>query len=123
MRSGQSLLELAICLPILLLLALGTVEVVRVADVRSGLDAATAAAAAAAARASDAGAAAQAGQARFREVLAGYPAESPALSLDLGGFGRGAVLTATGSAAAPGLPGSLRLTAVARAVVEPWRSR
>ena len=43
MRSsaGQSLLELALCVPIVMMLALCTVGLVEIADARSGLDAAS----------------------------------------------------------------------------------
>ena len=44
MRRGQALVELAVSLPLLLILALGAAQFVRLALERSGLDAATAAA-------------------------------------------------------------------------------
>lgn len=127
---GQANLELALCLPVLVLLAFGAVVVVRAADARAGLDQATAAAAAVAARAPDAGSGTAAAQATFAAIAAGYPLTSPELTLSLGGFDRGGTLVATGSALvgvdlvpAPGLPRSLRLTSSARSQIQPWRSR
>ena len=52
-RSGQALLELALCAPVVLLLALGGAAVVQLQDATAGLDAATTAAAEMASRAPD----------------------------------------------------------------------
>jgi Flp pilus assembly protein TadG len=127
---GQALLELALSIPVLLLLSVGTVAVIRVADARSGLDAATAAAAATAARQADAVAAGAAARDRFTQLAAGYPLQSPSLTLDLGAFGRGCSVRATAQAGVdlswapfPGLPATISLRAAATATVEPWRSR
>jgi Flp pilus assembly protein TadG len=129
-QRGQALAEVALCLPVVLALALGTVAVARVADARGGLDAATAAAAQAAARAPDASTAATAATSVFNASVAAYGLASPSLSLDLGGFARGALLVATGKAQVaigfapvPGLPATVTLAARASARVEPWRSR
>ena len=125
---GQSLLELAVCLPVVLALALGTAAVVRVVDGYGGLEAATQAAVNAAARQPDAGAAAAAAQAAFRSVTAAYPLRSASLSIDVGDFNRGAVITATASATIDvgwpslALPAHLELRAHATAHVESWRS-
>jgi hypothetical protein len=128
--SGQSLLELALALPILLLLSVGTVAVVRVADARSGLDAATSAAAAVAARQPDPASASAAAGRTFATLATAYPLRSPRLTLRLGSFSRGSSLEAAGVAAVdlswapfPGLPGELPLEAKASALIEPWRSR
>jgi len=129
-QGGQALAEVALCLPVVLALALGTVAVARVADARGGLDAATAAAAQAAARAPDAATAANSAQSVFSASVAAYGLAAPSLVLDLGGFARGAVITASatarvaiGFAPVPGLPATVTLAARASALVEPWRSR
>jgi Flp pilus assembly protein TadG len=120
------LVELAVTLPVLVVLAFGGAEFVRIAITRAGLDAATAAAAGAAARAPNPSAADAAAAAAFDGVANGYGAPAPILSLDLGGFRRGGTVTATGQAALNlGFDGTLTLefrsTATAR--VEDWRSR
>jgi Flp pilus assembly protein TadG len=127
---GQSLVELALTLPVVLLLALGTAAAVRVADARSGLDAATAAAAAAAARQPDVALASAAARGRFQAVAAAYPLRGPALSFDGGAFDRGGSVLVHGEADVdltwapfPGLPAALHLTSTATAAIEPWRSR
>lgn len=129
-QGGQALAEVALCLPVVLALALGAVAVARVADARSGLDAATAAAAQGAARAPDPATAAGTAQALFEASVRAYGLDAPRLALDLGGFQRGAVVTATASARVatgfallPGLPAAIPLAARAVARVEPWRSR
>ena len=127
---GQAIVEVALVMPPLLALALGTVEVARVADAREGLDGATTAAATAAARAPDAATAASAASAAFAASVAPYPLADPSLRLDLGSFARGATATATGTAVVrldflpvPGLPATLPLTATTTARIEAWRSR
>ena len=73
MRSrGQALVELALTLPVLVFLALGGAEFVRIAVTRAGLDAATAAAAAAAARASSRTAAETEASTAFDGIATGY---------------------------------------------------
>jgi len=127
---GQALVELALCLPFLLMLGVGATAVVEVADAASGLHAATDEAVAAAARAPDAASAHAAAQARFATVIAGYQVRSPSLRLNEGGFVRGAVLSATstgyvdlGWAAMGVVPARIALTAEASMRVEPWRTR
>ncbi len=116
---GQSLVELAICLPVVLALALGMVTVVRAVDGAAGLQAATEAAVRTAARAADAGAAASAAQSRFDSVIGGYPVRGASLDLHVGAFIRGSTITATAS----GWVDQVALHARAQASVEPWRSR
>ncbi|HVD01404.1 MAG TPA: TadE family protein [Candidatus Dormibacteraeota bacterium] len=131
MRSpGQALVELAVSLPVMLILAFGAAQFVRVAITRSGLDAATAAAAAAAARAPSSSSATTAANSAFSAVTTGDGLDSPGLALRLGGFQRGAIVTATGRATvslgfsgSPALRGTLRLQSTASARVEDWRSR
>ncbi len=127
---GQSTLELAICLPLLVALALGAVALVRLADARSGLDAATAAAAEAAARAPDPDSATSAAEARFAAVIAAYPVAAPRLTVEAGNQPRGGLLTARGQgrvelgfAPLPGLPRSLLVAATAHARIQRWRTR
>jgi Flp pilus assembly protein TadG len=128
---GQALVELAVSLPILVLLALGAAQFVRFALTRAGLDAATAAAAAAAARAPSAAAAGAAGSAAFQEVSAGYGLDrSATVTLDSGDFLRGGLVTATahadvgvGLSGIPALRLGSRLSSSASARVEDWRSR
>ncbi|HEX6350156.1 MAG TPA: TadE/TadG family type IV pilus assembly protein [Candidatus Dormibacteraeota bacterium] len=129
-QRGQALAEVALCLPIVLTLALGSVAVARVADARGGLDAATAAAVEAAARAADPNTAANTAQAVFTASVGAYGLGGPRLALELGSFARGSQVTAAGSATVaigfaplPGLAQSLTLTSHASARVEPWRSR
>jgi hypothetical protein len=66
----------------------------------------------------------------FSGSVVAYGLAEPSLALDLGGFARGALVTATstarvaiGFAPVPGLPASITLAARASARVEPWRSR
>ena len=126
---GQSLLELAVSLPVVLALALGSAAMVRLADARAGLDGATAAAVADAARQASAPAAAACAQQRFDEVVAGYGLTSPHLVLS-GFFARGSMYHATATADLAldfvplwFVPRTVRLTAHAESWVEPWRSR
>jgi len=127
---GQSLLELALALPVLLLLALGAVDLTRLAVARSGLDAASAASAAAAARAPDARHAGQAGATAFRGVATAYRLEEPGFVVTVGSFQRGGTVSVRAqthvSLGLIGVPGlrpvwDLQSTAVAR--IEDWRSR
>jgi Flp pilus assembly protein TadG len=127
---GQSLVELGLCLPVLLLLALGAAAVEQVADASSGLDAAVRAAAATAARAPDQDTAASAAQARFRAVIAAYPVRSPSLTLRFGGFERGGLVAAGASGyvdlgweALAFLPSRLPIQASSVTRLELWRTR
>jgi Flp pilus assembly protein TadG len=127
---GQSLVELAICAPVVTLLALGAVALVQVADAKQGLEAATQAAVAAAARAPDAATAKSAAAQRFMEMASTYPLGRPVLRMTLGTFERGGLLIAESSASVElgwggflGLPNSIVLRATAETRVEAWRSR
>jgi len=127
---GQALLELALCAPVVLVLALGTAAGVEVASARAGLEAATQAAAQAAARAPNALAATAAANARFRGVISGYPVRSATLTLSVGDFARGGIVAASSSAtidlewaAFLLLPGQITLHSEVRIQLEPWRSR
>ena len=130
-RRGQALVELAVSLPILLLLALGATQFVRLALTRDGLDAATAAAAASAARAPSAATAAQAGRAAFDGVAAGYGlGPSTTVTVTVGDFPRGGTVTVSAHAGVnlgvggiPALNQALTLSSTATARIEDWRSR
>jgi Flp pilus assembly protein TadG len=126
---GQALIELALCAPLVILLALGTVGSIQVASARAGLDAATRAAAEVAARAPNSEAAIAAGHQRFTELVAGYPMRSATLVLSVGDFSRTAGVTASSSAtidiawgAFLALPGPLTLHSQVRVALETWRS-
>jgi Flp pilus assembly protein TadG len=93
--SGQALLELALCAPVVILLAVGAAAVVQIQETALGLDAATHAAASAAARAPDPATADAAAHARFNAVVAGYPIRGPALNVSFGAFSRATEVTAT----------------------------
>jgi hypothetical protein len=127
---GQALVELALCMPFVLMLGVGAAAVVDVADAASGLDAATDEAIAAAAAAPDAASAGAAAQARFATVIAGYPVRAPSLRLNDGGFARGTILSATstgyvdlGWAVMVVIPAQVEIAADASMRVEPWRTR
>jgi Flp pilus assembly protein TadG len=126
---GQSMVELALCAPILMLLALGAAAAVQVAEARAGLDAATQAAAAAAARAPDAASAQSNAEQRFESMIAGYPLRSAVLHVTLGSFGRADQVAATASGsvdiawAAFFLPGRVALRSAVVVHLEPWRTR
>jgi Flp pilus assembly protein TadG len=128
---GQALVELAVSLPVLLLLALGAVQFIQLALTRAGLDAATAAAAAAAARAPSADAAVQAGRAAFSGVAAGYGLErSATVTVATGDFRRGGTVTVSarsnvnlGLSGIPALGRTWPLSSSASARIEDWRSR
>lgn len=126
---GQALLELALCAPVAILLAIGTVAAVQVADARTGLDAATEAAANAAARAPDAATAAVAAHERFSSVIAGYPVHAASLTVSVGDFARAGPVTASSSAqidlewaAFVLLPSRVTLHSQVVLRLEPWRS-
>jgi len=127
---GQALVELALCVPFVLLLGVGATAVVEVADATSGLRAATDEAVAAAATAPDAASARAAAQSRFASVIAGYPVRSPSLRLLDGGFVRGAMLDAAstayvdlGWAAIAVIPARIQISAAAGMRIDPWRTR
>ena len=126
---GQSLVELAVALPAVLMLALGSAALLRLADAKSGLDGATAAAVADAARQSSSAAAALCGSQRFAAITAQYPLQHAQLTL-AGTFDRGSLYTGTAQATVDlsfvqlwFLPRSVQIQARAQALVEPWRSR
>jgi Flp pilus assembly protein TadG len=131
LRSGraQALLELALCAPVVMLLALGTVAAVQVAGASAGLEAATQAAADAAARAPDEATAVTLAQERFSSVVAGYPMRSATLSVSVGAFDRVGHVTASSSArvdlgwaAFLLLPAQVTLNSQAVVPLEPWRT-
>jgi hypothetical protein len=128
-RRGQSLIELAVALPALLILALGSAALLRLADAKAGLDGATAAAVADAARQPFGFMADTSAQTRFQEIVVGYPVLYPVLSVS-GGFARGSYYSGSASAYVDlgfvplwFLPRRVRITSSARSLVEPWRSR
>ena len=125
---GQSLVELALCAPILMLLGLGAAATVQVADASAGLQAATQAAAAAAARAPDAASAANDAEQRFQSMVAGYPLDSASIELEFGDFTRAGhvVVAASGSVnigwAAFFLPARVALKTTVVVPLELWRT-
>lgn len=126
---GQALLELAVCMPVVLLLGFGAAGVVQVADAASGLRAATDAGVAAAVRASSGTQAIAAGHQSFRSVIAAYPIRNAELIFATPSFQRGAIITATADGdvdlaweSMSFLPTSIHLTMSASMEVEPWRS-
>ncbi len=129
MSRGQALVELALCAPVVMMLALGSVAVVQIQDAAAGLEAATEAAAAAAAGAPDPIEAAAAAQQRFAAVASDYPLRAASIRLSAGDFSRAGELVASSSAivdigwAAMGLPSSISLRATAVWRIEPWRTR
>jgi Flp pilus assembly protein TadG len=125
---GQSLAELAICAPVVLLLTLGAVGTVQVVDARAGLEAATQAAAAQAARAPGPALATSQAQARFASMIAGYPLRSAHLAITLGQFNRADEVVATASGgvdvgwAALLFPRVVTLQCRSTVPLEKWRS-
>ena len=127
---GQALVELAVCMPVILLLGLGAAGVVQVVDAASGLHAATEAAVSAAVRAPSQAQAEVLAEQRFMTVIAAYPIRNATLVLEPSSFARDAAFTASaGGDVALGwevmscLPASVHLTASASMHVEPWRTR
>ena len=127
---GQAAVELAVCMPVVLLLGLGAVAIVQVGDAAAGLHAATSAAVVAAARAPDEATARAAAQSRFDAIVSAYPLHGPTLKIDDAGFARGAGVTATADAyvdlgweAMAVIPARVELSAAASARIEPWRTR
>ena len=129
MTRGQSLVELAVCAPVILLLTLGATATVQIVDARAGLQAATQAAAGEAARAPDPARAEAAARARFSSIVAGYPLRSTDLRITLGLFRRTDQVVAVSSGAvdvswaALVFPKTLTLQARAVVPLETWRSR
>jgi Flp pilus assembly protein TadG len=129
MSRGQALVELAVCTPVVMLLAFGAVAGVQVIDAAAGLDAATKAAAAEAARAPDPASAETAARERFQSIVASYPLSSAQLSLSVGTFARGDAVLATASGtidlawAELVVPKRLTLESHCTIPVESWRSR
>ena len=125
---GQALLELALCAPVVILLAVGVAAVVQVEDASAGLDAATHAAASVAARAPDPVTANSAAHVRFNAVVLAYPLRGATLQVSFGSFSRADDVIATSEALVDiGWAGMVlphRLEVRARAVVrlEPWRT-
>ncbi len=125
---GQALVELALCAPVLVLLAVGVAAVVQVQDAAAGLDAATHAAAGVAARAPDSLTADLTAHARFDAVVAGYPLRGATLHVSVGTFSRSSDIVVTSTAVVDigwsGLvvshPVVLRSRAVMR--LESWRT-
>jgi len=130
MRSdrGQALLELALCAPVVILLAVGVAAVVQVEDASAGLDAATHAAASVAARAPDPATADIAAHTRFASIVNGYQLYEATLHISFGSFTRAGELTATADAfvdvgwAGLVLPRRLGVRAQAVVQLEPWRT-
>jgi Flp pilus assembly protein TadG len=126
---GQSLVELAVCAPVILLLTLGAVATVQIVDAQAGLEAATQAAAAAAARAPDPASAEAAAHARFGAMVASYPLRAADLRITFGIFSRSDQVLATSSCIVdvswPSMVFPKRLSLEARAAVplEAWRTR
>ncbi|GAC1506855.1 MAG: hypothetical protein NVS1B3_06780 [Candidatus Dormibacteraceae bacterium] len=128
MSTGQSLVELAVSAPVILLLTLGAVATVQVVDARAGLEAATQAAASEAARAANPGLAQTVAQVRFSAMVGSYPLRSTHLTLELGKFNRTdqvvAIASGTVDISWAALLFPSRLTFESRATVplESWRS-
>jgi Flp pilus assembly protein TadG len=125
---AQALLELALCAPVLVLLALGVTAVVQVEDAAAGLEAATSAAASAASHAPDSSTAEAVARARFAAVLAAYPLHDAVLQLALGSFSRSSDIVVTADAFADVawaglvLPHQFHLRSRAVMRVELWRT-
>ncbi|MFI5284200.1 MAG: hypothetical protein ACHQ0J_13870, partial [Candidatus Dormibacterales bacterium] len=94
MSKGQAFVELAVCMPVLILLALAGAALVQIADAKAGLQAATQAAVAAAARAPDAADARASARDRFAAIVVAYPLRNTSLTLSFGGFERSARVSA-----------------------------
>ncbi|HZU12175.1 MAG TPA: TadE family protein [Chloroflexota bacterium] len=96
-QRGQALVELALVIPILLLLAFGVVAAGRVTQAQMGVSAVAREAARAAALANDSGQAAADGMARGQEVATGYSLGNGSLQLavNAGGFSRGGTVQAS----------------------------
>jgi Flp pilus assembly protein TadG len=125
---GQALLELALCAPVVILLAVGVAAVVQVEDAGAGLDAATHAAASVAARAPDSVTANSAAHARFAAVVLAYPLRGATLQVSVGRFSRADDVTATSEAlvdigwAGLAFPHPVEVRSRAVVQLEPWRT-
>jgi Flp pilus assembly protein TadG len=119
---GQALVELAVCMPVILLLGLGAAGVVQVADAAAGLRAATEAAVDAAVRAPSEARAVGLAQQRFRTVIGAYPIQNATLTVEPSTFARDAGFTAAAAGDVSLGPSSIHLTARATTRVEPWRT-
>jgi len=125
---GQALLELALCAPIVILMAVGVAAVVQLQDASAGLDAATHAAANIAARAPDPATGDTAAHARFAAMVVAYPLSGATLRVAFGGFSRSADVTATSDAwvdigwAGLVLPHRFELRSQAVVRLESWRT-
>ena len=125
---GQALLELALCAPVVILMAVGVAAVVQVQDASAGLDAATHAATSVAARAPDPVTADSAAHARFAAMLVAYPLRGATLRVSFGSFSRTADVTATSEAlvdigwAGLVLPHRVELRSRAVVRLESWRT-
>ena len=120
---GQALVELALCAPVILALALGAVMAVQMLEAESGLQAATSAALSAAVREPDANAAIAAARSSFASVIAGYPLRSTSISIAAGTFARGSLLTADASATVDVAGAHIAVHVHDALRVERWRSR
>ena len=98
-QSGQALIETALVIPLLLILAFGVVGVGRVAQARLSVSAVAREAARAAALADNSGDAVAQGLARGREAAGGYGLANGSLrlSVDPGAFARGGQIRAAAS--------------------------
>jgi Flp pilus assembly protein TadG len=127
-RGGQALLELALCAPVVVLLALGAAAVVQIQDAAAGLDAATKAAAEVASRSPDPRTADTTARARFADVVSAYPLRGAVLNISFGNFSRATHVTATSEAivdvswAGLVLPGQFTIRSQAEVRLEPWRT-
>lgn len=128
LNRGQALLELALCAPVVILLAVGLAAVVQVEDASAGLDAATHAAASVAARSPDSVTANSAAHARFTAVALAYPLHGAKVQVSFGSFSRADDVTAASEAWVDigwaGLVFPHQFEVRSRAVVrlEPWRT-
>ena len=120
---GQALLELALCAPVILLLALGSVTAVQVLEAESGLQAATSAALTAAVRVPDANEAIAAARASFASMIESYPLRAPSISIAVGAFARGSLLSADAAATVDAVLAHMTLRVHSELLIERWRSR
>jgi Flp pilus assembly protein TadG len=128
LNRGQALLELALCAPVVILIAVGVAAVVQVQDASAGLDAATHAAASVAARAPGPVTADSEAHARFAAMVVAYPLRGATLRVSFGSFSRTAEVTATSEAfvdvgwAGLVLPHRVQLRSRAVVRLESWRT-
>jgi Flp pilus assembly protein TadG len=131
-QSGQALVEWAISALVLILFAFGIVAVGQVVGQYMAVRSAASQAALAAARAPSAAAAQSVARQAAEQAIAGNQVRDFRLTLDLGGFQRGQMLTAeaTGcvgldplTVVSQSLGQCVRLRWTAHALIEPYRSR